>query len=307
MHKIAEVFFKFQRSEYYKFSPELNILPGKYVIVEADKGIDLGRVAHLLRQEEYPSNIDSLKTIVRSATHEEVSSLAEIRQKEMEAKVKFEEALLEQPFYMDLVDVEYQFDGNRLTFYFMSDSRIDFREFLKVLAKIFHTRIELRQVSAHQAIERLGGIGPCGRELCCKLFRWKPCSVNAKMLEYQNITVTTSKLTGVCGHLLCCIAYELDFYEEEAKHFPNLNDTVSYQGKKMRVVKNDYLTSTVFLEDKNSITHQLLLEAFNKILLEKDKKSKESITRTEPIADTSASEKVKKGMFHCKKKRKKSK
>jgi len=304
MTKVAEVVFKFQRREYYKYPPEMKILPSKYVIVEVERGIDLGKVARLVEHKEYFPDPDQLRSIIRLATQEEINSLAQIRKKEIEAKVKFEEALAEQSFQMDLVDVEYQFDGQRLTFYFTADSRIDFREFLKVLAKIFHTRIELRQISPYQEIERLGGIGPCGRELCCKTLKWKSFSVNTKMLEYQNITATTSKLTGVCGHLLCCIAYEADYYEEEAKYFPNLNDPIIYKGKKMKVVKNDYLTSSVVLEDKDRITHSLSLKEFNRIKLEEGKKSKEPITQSKSNADMIFSEREKTGRRRRRKKRK---
>lgn len=298
MNKIAEISFKFRRKEYYQYTDEIKILPGKYVIVEADRGVDLGKVARLTNPEECCADTDDLKEIIRLATREDIESLAHIRAKEEQAKVKFEKALLDQPFQMDLVDVEYQFDGNRLTFYFMADARIDFRDFLKILAKIFHTRIELRQISQYQEIERLGGIGPCGRELCCKALRWKSPPVTPEMLKHQNLTVTTSKVTGACGHLLCCLAYEASFYEKAAEYFPNLNESVMYQGKEMRVVKNDYLTFTVVLEDENSINHSLTLEQFNRIKLEKNEESRRSHHKGESASDG----KVERGRYHRRKK-----
>jgi cell fate regulator YaaT (PSP1 superfamily) len=299
MNKIAEISFKFRRKEYYQYTEDIKILPGKYVIVEADRGVDLGKVARLTNPEERCADTDDLKEIIRLATREDIESLAHIRAKEEQAKVKFEKALLDQPFQMDLVDVEYQFDGNRLTFYFMADARIDFRDFLKILAKIFHTRIELRQISPYQEIERLGGIGPCGRELCCKALRWKSPPVTPEMLKHQNLTVTTSKVTGACGHLLCCLAYEASFYEKAAEYFPNLNESVMYQGKEMRVVKNDYLTFTVVLEDENSINHSLTLEQFNRIKLEKNEESRRSHHKGESASDG----KVERGRHHRRKKK----
>jgi cell fate regulator YaaT (PSP1 superfamily) len=201
-----------------------------------------------------------------------LKKLARIHEMEKEAQKKFNEALKTQPFNMHLIDVEYQFDGNKLTFYFIAESRIDFRDFLKDLARIFRTRIELRQISEQQEIERLGGIGPCGREFCCKSLHLNFGRVTTQVIKDQNITAATSKITGPCGRLLCCMAYEEEFYKEKAKEFPNLDDEVIYHDKRMKVTKNNYLVSTVELKDENEVRATISLAEYNMMKMKKERK-----------------------------------
>ena len=263
MDKLVEIRFKYDRKGFFANSKNIKLHTGQYVIVEAEKGADIGRVAMFsIKPEDAYIKKEDIKKIVRSANNDDLKRLARVRKKEKDAKKKFLEALENQPFNMDLVDAEYQFDGNKLTFYFMAEKRVDFRNFLKDLAQVFRTRIELRQINEKQEIERLGGFGPCGRELCCKNLNLNFDRATIQMAKHQNVTATTSKIMGPCGKLLCCLAYEEDFYLEKAKEFPSLNDEIIYKGKRMKVSKNNYLTSTLELKDEDQFGITISLDEY---------------------------------------------
>lgn len=263
MDKLVEIRFKYDRKGFFANSKNIKLHTGQYVIVEAEKGADIGRVAMFsIKPEDAYIKKEDIKKIVRSANNDDLKRLARVRKKEKDAKKKFLEALENQPFNMDLVDAEYQFDGNKLTFYFMAEKRVDFRNFLKDLAQVFRTRIELRQINEKQEIERLGGFGPCGRELCCKNLNLNFDGATIQMAKHQNVTATTSKIMGPCGKLLCCLAYEEDFYLEKAKEFPSLNDEIIYKGKRMKVSKNNYLTSTLELKDEDQFGITISLDEY---------------------------------------------
>ncbi|MCD6102130.1 MAG: Tpl protein [Candidatus Cloacimonetes bacterium] len=266
MDKLVEIRFKYDRKGFFANSKNIKLHTGQYVIVEAEKGADIGRVAMFsVKPEDAYIKKEDIKKIVRSANNDDLKRLTRVRKKEKDAKKKFLEALENQPFNMDLVDAEYQFDGNKLTFYFMAEKRVDFRNFLKDLAQVFRTRIELRQINEKQEIERLGGFGPCGRELCCKNLNLNFDRATIQMAKHQNVTATTSKIMGPCGKLLCCLAYEEDFYLEKAKEFPSLNDEIIYKGKRMRVSKNNYLTSTLELKDEDQFGITISLDEYKSL------------------------------------------
>lgn len=266
MDKLVEIRFKYDRKEFFANSKNIKLHTGQYVIVEAEKGADIGRVAMFsVKPEDVYIKKEDIKKIIRLANNDDLKRLTRVRKKEKDAKKKFLEALENQPFNMDLVDVEYQFDGNKLTFYFMAETRVDFRNFLKDLAQIFRTRIELRQISEKQEIKRLGGFGPCGRELCCKNLNLNFDRATIQMTKHQNVTATTSKIIGPCGKLLCCLAYEEDFYLEKAKEFPSLNDEIIYKRKRMKVTKNNYLTSTVELKDEGQFGITISLDEYKSL------------------------------------------
>lgn len=274
MDGLVEVRFKRDEKRYYENTNDMELRKGQYVIVEAEKGADLGRVGQFpLEKDKLGLHENySIRKIIRPASVEDIQKLERIREKEQDAKNKFIKALEDQPFEMNLVDVEYQFDGNKLTFYFMAEGRVDFRDFLKVLASIFRTRIELRQINERQEIKRLGGIGPCGRELCCKNLNIMNLErVNMQMVKDQNISATSSKICGLCGKLLCCLAYEEKFYAEEAEKYPELGSKVSYNDKEWEVAKNNYLTSRIDLVDENGLQSHM---SFDDYLLQKHRQKK---------------------------------
>ena len=283
MDKLIEIRFKYGRKEFFSKPEDLKLHTGQHVIVEADKGADIGRIGSINIQSKKVNNQEKdIKKIVRPANNNDLKTLTRVRKKEKDAKEKFLEALKNQPFNMDLVDVEYQFDGNKLTFYFMSDTRIDFRNFLRDLARIFRTRIELRQINERQEIKRLGGFGPCGRELCCKNLNMNFSKSTIQMAKHQNVTVSSSKITGICGKLLCCIAYEEDFYLERAKEFPLLAEEIIYHTRRMKVTKNNYLASTVELKDENHFGITISLDEYESLVNKKNLKStrKDSSSKT---------------------------
>ncbi len=255
MNGLVEIKFKRDEKRYYENVHDIELKKGLYVIVEAEKGADMGRVGNFLIEKEkldLPDNY-AIKKIIRTASEDDIEKMNRIHEKEEDARDKFLNALKDQVFEMDLVDVEYQYDGNKLTFYFIAETRVDFRDFLRVLALIFRTRIELRQINEHQEIKRLGGIGPCGRELCCKNLNLNFNRATIQMAKDQNVSVTSSKMCGLCGKLLCCLAYEEEFYQEEAQKYPEIGEEIFCNDKKMIVEKNNFLTNKIQLRDKNDV------------------------------------------------------
>ncbi len=255
MNGLVEIKFKRDEKRYYENTNDIELRKGLYVIVEAEKGADMGRVGNFLIEKEklnLPDNY-AIKKIIRAASEDDIEKMNRIHEKEEDARDKFLNALKDQPFEMNLVDIEYQFDGNKLTFYFIAETRVDFRDFLQVLARIFRTRIELRQINERQEIKRLGGIGPCGRELCCKNLNLNFNRVTLQMAKDQNVSVTSSKMCGLCGKLLCCLAYEEEFYQEEAQKYPEIGEEIFCNDKKMIVEKNNFLTYKIQLRDKNDV------------------------------------------------------
>ncbi|MEA2103935.1 MAG: regulatory iron-sulfur-containing complex subunit RicT [Candidatus Cloacimonadota bacterium] len=280
MKKIVEVRFKFDRRAYYSNPNDIPIYLNEYVIVQADKGADIGRVSAF---NIFPEKINAKRfviyDIIRKANKEDITALEKIREKEENAKKVFLNILINFPFNMKLIESEFQFDGNRLTFYFMSETRIDFRTFVRELAKEFRTRIELRQINSRQQMKYLGGIGRCGRELCCKKMNLYTSKANIQMAKLQNFTTTNSKITGLCGKTLCCLAFEQEVYEEKAKDFPLIGDFVKYENKNTRVVKNNYLKSEVVLADEDGMKSSITLDKYLNLLTRKEEpaQSKEKI------------------------------
>ena len=280
MNGLVEVKFKQDEKRYFENDHDLELRKGLYVIVEAEKGADMGSVGHFPIDKEKLNLPDhyTIRKLIRVASEDDIEKMNRIHEKEEDARNKFLNALKDQPFEMNLVDVEYQFDGNKLTFYFMAETRVDFRDFLKVLARIFRTRIELRQINERQEIKRLGGVGPCGRELCCKHLNLNFDRVTIQMAKDQNVSVTSSKMCGLCGKLLCCLAYEEEFYKEQAEKFPEVGSEIYYNKKKMTVAKNNFLTYKIELRDENGA---LTIISFDDYLEDKirQKRSKFSIKK----------------------------
>lgn len=282
MNGLIEVKFKQDEKRYYENTHDIELKKGLYVIVEAEKGADMGCVGNFPIEREKLNLTDSyaIRKLIRVASDDDIEKMNRIHEKEEDARKKFVNALKDQPFEMDLVDVEYQFDGNKLTFYFMAETRVDFRDFLKVLARIFRTRIELRQINERQEIKRLGGIGPCGRELCCKNLNLNFDRVTIQMAKDQNVSVTSSKMCGLCGKLLCCLAYEEEFYQEEAEKYPKIGEEILYNKKRMFVAKNNYLTYRIELRDENGV---LTIISFDDYLEQKIKKKRAKFQAKIPI------------------------
>ena len=212
----------------YFFNPkEFQVKSGDHVIVETARGIEFGSVVSERRQVKEKCIGDELKPVLRIATKEDEERAAKNREKEKEAyKICFEK-IAKHKLEMKLVEAEYTFDNNKLLFYFTADGRIDFRELVKDLAAVFRTRIELRQIGVRDETKILGGIGICGRELCCKSYLADFAPVSIKMAKEQNLSLNPTKISGVCGRLMCCLKNEAETYEYLNSRLPNVGDTVT--------------------------------------------------------------------------------
>jgi cell fate regulator YaaT (PSP1 superfamily) len=204
--RLAQVAFKGRRIDLCLL-PDEPIDEGTTVVVEADRGVDLGTLIRNDpgRLETHPKNPP--RQILRRATEDEIRHIARLREEDAEALRICRECVEMTDLPMRVIDAEFQFDGNRVTFYFVAEGRIDFRALVRDLAKIFRTRIELRQIHPREAARRQGGLGPCGRGLCCAGFLQAFEPVTLKMAKRQNLALTPARISGLCGRLLCCLSY----------------------------------------------------------------------------------------------------
>lgn len=226
MKTIVGVKFKKPGKMYYFDPQNYELELGSKVIAETAMGDEFGEVV-LANKEIKEENLSSpLKKIIRIATDKDAKSYEEYKKKEPDALKKCQEKIEKHGLDMKLVDAEYKFDGSKLIFYFTADGRIDFRELVKDLASIFKTRIELRQIGVRDEIRRMGGIGACGRQLCCCSFLGNFETVSIKMAKEQNISLNPSKISGCCGRLMCCLKYEQCVYEDKLRKIPKIGAIV---------------------------------------------------------------------------------
>ena len=212
----------------YYFSPkDLEIHTGDHVIVETARGVEYGHVVLAPRNVEDEKVIQPLKEVIRIANPQDDKKEEINRKKEKEAFQVCLKKIREHSLEMKLIDVEYTFDNNKILFYFTADGRIDFRELVKDLAAIFKTRIELRQIGVRDETKILGGIGICGRPLCCHTYLSEFVPVSIKMAKEQNLSLNPTKISGVCGRLMCCLKNEEETYEELNRKLPNTGDRVT--------------------------------------------------------------------------------
>ncbi|RKJ03636.1 stage 0 sporulation protein [bacterium D16-54] len=212
----------------YYFGPgELNIKSGEHVIVETARGVEYGYVVLGNREIEDGKVIQPLKSVIRMATAEDNAREENNRKKEKDAFGICQEKIRKHGLEMKLIDVEYTFDNNKILFYFTADGRIDFRELVKDLASVFKTRIELRQVGVRDETKIVGGVGICGRELCCHSYLSEFIPVSIRMAKEQNLSLNPTKISGVCGRLMCCLKNEEETYEYLNSKLPGVGDFVT--------------------------------------------------------------------------------
>ena len=212
----------------YFFDPAgLKVEQGNNVIVETARGVEYGSVVIGPRDVEESKIVQPLKAVIRIATPEDDEIEHKNRQKEKEAFGICLEKIKKHGLEMKLIDSEYTFDNNKVLFYFTADGRIDFRELVKDLASVFKTRIELRQIGVRDETKIVGGIGICGRALCCHTYLSEFAPVSIKMAKEQNLSLNPTKISGVCGRLMCCLKNEEEAYEEANSKLPNLGDFVT--------------------------------------------------------------------------------
>lgn len=233
----------------YYFDPgHLNLSTDSYVIVETIRGIELGKVVIENKQVDEEDVVLPLKKVIRIATPEDKETVVKNRKRAEEAYKIGYEKIQEHELDMNLVEVDFTLDRNKVIFYFTADGRIDFRELVKDLAAIFKTRIELRQIGVRDEAKMLGGIGPCGRMLCCSTFLGEFEPVSIKMAKDQNLSLNPTKISGLCGRLMCCLKYENDYYEEAKQELPDLGETIETPYGEGKVVGLNILEKVIQIE-----------------------------------------------------------
>ncbi len=243
MAKIIGVKFKNTAKVYY-FSPANDkdrYVVGSGVIVETAKGLEYATVVFDVKEVSDEEIVHPLKPVIRRATEKDEKTMRENNKKIPDAMEFAEEKIREQNLDMKLIGAEFSFDGKKLIFYFSAEGRIDFRELVKVLASHFHLRIELRQVGIRDETKILGGIAPCGRTCCCAGAMSDFCKVSIKMAKNQGLHLNPSKISGLCGRLMCCLSYENDYYAEVYKKMPKIGGTVGTPEGSGVVISNDML------------------------------------------------------------------
>jgi cell fate regulator YaaT (PSP1 superfamily) len=290
--KGVEVRFKNGRKQYYKNTENLTLSIGDIVATQAKSGHDIGMVTltgELVRVQMKRKKIDiedseNVLKIYRKASQKDIDIWSSSRDKEEPMKVKARQFAIDLNLKMKISDIEYQGDGSKATFYYTAEERVDFRELIKVFAREFKTRIEMRQVGFRQEAARLGGIGSCGRELCCSTWLTDFRSVSTSAARYQQLSLNPLKLAGQCGKLKCCLNYELDAYLDALKAFPK-NDTKLYTEKGTAVCqKTDIFKGLMWYayEGEWMNWHVISTEQANEII-EKNKK-KEKVASLEEYA-----------------------
>lgn len=246
MTKVVGVRFRSAGKIYYFGPGDLKVHTGMHVIVETARGVEMGTVMTEPKEVSEEEVIQPLKPVIRIATEADEKTAARNREKEKEAFKICLEKIAKHKLEMKLVEAEYTFDNNKLLFYFTADGRIDFRELVKDLAAVFRTRIELRQIGVRDETKIMGGIGICGRELCCNKYLAEFAPVSIKMAKEQNLSLNPTKISGVCGRLMCCLKNEQETYEYLNSRLPNVGDYVTTSdGLKGEVSSVNVLRQTV--------------------------------------------------------------
>ena len=227
MTKVIGVRFRTAGKIYFFAPGKFDITQGDNVIVETARGVEYGRVVSGPKEVKDEEVVQPLKSVIRVATEQDRKVEEKNREKEKDAFKICLEKIRKHGLDMKLIDAEYTFDNNKVLFYFTADGRIDFRELVKDLAAVFRTRIELRQIGVRDETKIRGGIGICGRPLCCNTYLSEFAAVSIKMAKEQNLSLNPTKISGVCGRLMCCLTNEEETYEELNSQLPTLGDTVT--------------------------------------------------------------------------------
>ncbi len=252
MAEVIGVRFKEVGKVYY-FDPDGHTLrKGEKVIVETVRGIECGEVAMDNREISDEEIVKPLKKLIRTATEEDIATVAENKKKEREAFEICQKKIANHNLEMKLVDVEYTFDGGKILFYFTADGRVDFRELVKDLAGVFRTRIELRQIGVRDESKMLGGLGICGRPFCCGSFLGEFQPVSIKMAKEQGLSLNPAKISGACGRLMCCLKYEQNAYEHLLKITPKPGAIVETKEGAGTVTETSLLTGMLKVQLHNN-------------------------------------------------------
>jgi len=248
LYDVVGVRFKKAGKIYYFDPGELDIQKDDFVIVETVRGVEFGKVVVAKKQVGENDVVLPLKKVVRIADQKDRIIVEENKAAAKEAYEVCGQKVNEHQLDMKLVDVEYTFDRNKVIFYFTADGRVDFRELVKDLAAIFRTRIELRQIGVRDEAKMLGGVGPCGRMLCCSTFLGDFDPVSIKMAKDQNLSLNPTKISGLCGRLMCCLKYENDNYESAKELLPDLGEFIETPNGRGKVVGLNILQHVMQVE-----------------------------------------------------------
>ncbi len=259
--QLAVVQFKGSRKSYYHNRAGIPLALGVHCFVEADRGCDLGQVVHLGPGHERWWRVADQQGILGLASSEDLARLAEIREQEREHLAACEERVLARGLEMELVGAERQFDGRKITFYFIAEGRVDFRQLVRDLASVFRTRIELRQIGVRDEAKLVGGVGICGRELCCSTFMHDFVSVSLRMAKDQQLPLNPVKLSGLCGRLRCCLTYEHDDYRAILGRLPRLGAQVTWENRPAKVRKLDLVREEVAITLQDGDGEQVTVAA----------------------------------------------
>lgn len=270
---IVEVRFKNGRKDFFRNSDNITIITGDPVIVESATGHHLGYVSlqgelvRLQMQKKKVANDDEIKKVYRIANQKDLEKFEEVKKRDLPTLYRTREIIRQLNLNMKLSDVEYQADNTKATFYYSAEDRVDFRELIKLLATEFKVRVEMRQISLRQEAGRLGGIGVCGRELCCSTWLSDFKNVATSAARYQNLSLNPSKLSGQCGRLKCCLNYELETYMEALKDIPEVEAPLLTEQGEARLQKTDIFRKIMWFgykEDNN--WYPLSISRVNEIL-----------------------------------------
>ncbi len=242
--QLIKLEYKGNRREYYKNPMDFPIESGDYLIVETDKGLDIGEVTAITEKFEPKVTISSFE-ILRKADEKDIQTMMANREEEEEILTQSRAKINELGLVMKLMDVEFQLDRKKLSFYYTAEERVDFRELVRVLAGMFRTRIEMRQIGVRDETKRLCGVGSCGLPLCCCAFLESFDPVSTQVAKDQSLPMNPIKLSGQCGKLKCCLLYEHGFYLEELNKYPPVGEPLLKDQRKGYIQKIDIFTKTV--------------------------------------------------------------
>lgn len=270
---VVEVRFKNGRKDYYRNPENLNLYAGDAVIVEVQNGHHLGHVSmqgelvRLQMKKKNVANDGEIRKIYRLATVRDLEKLDEAQKRELPALHRSREIIRQMKLNMKLSDVEFQADNMKASFFYSAEERVDFRELIKILAGEFRIRVEMRQISLRQEAGRLGGIGVCGRELCCSTWLSDFKNVATSAARYQNLSLNPSKLSGQCGRLKCCLNYELETYMDALKHIPEISRPLLTEKGEASLQKTDIFRRIMWFGYKEeSAWYPLNVDRVNEIL-----------------------------------------
>jgi cell fate regulator YaaT (PSP1 superfamily) len=272
--RIVEVRFKNGRKEFFRNADSLNLTTGDAVVVEVPNGHHIGYISlqgelvRLQMQKKKVNNDDDVKKIYRLAHQKDLEKFEEVKKRELPTLYRTREIIRDLKLEMKLSDVEYQADNMKATFFYSADDRVDFRELIKILASEFKIRVEMRQISLRQEAGRLGGIGVCGRELCCATWLSDFKNVSTSAARYQNLSLNPSKLSGQCGRLKCCLNYELETYMEALEDIPKIEGPLLTDKGEATLQKTDIFRKIMWFGfNEENTWYPLNIQRVNQILL----------------------------------------